>query len=128
MITSSVFRILHPDSVPCLETLCLVGEALTASDIRSWSKHVNLINTYGPSQAECGSHGSLVLVEGDESKCVGKGLGTVSWIVCQDDPERLMPVRTVGELLIDGPIVGKGYFKDPKRPTQHSSTVLPGWP
>jgi amino acid adenylation domain-containing protein len=126
MITPSVSRILQAGCVPCLKTLCLIGEPLTASDVRSWSKHVALINTYGPAETACVSHSSLALMEGDEIKCIGKGLGTVSWIVCQDDPERLMPVGTVGELLIDGPIVGKGYLKDPEK-TNAAFIDCPSW-
>lgn len=115
MMTPSVSRIIEPDSVPGLETLCLIGEALSASDVRSWSKHVRLMNTYGPAETACVSHGNLDLKPDQESKNIGRGLGAISWIVDQNNPERLMPVGTVGELLIDGPIVGQGYLNDPEK-------------
>ncbi|KAE8321391.1 hypothetical protein BDV39DRAFT_210790 [Aspergillus sergii] len=125
MLTPSVSRILQPDSVPSLKTLCLIGEALTTSDVHSWSNHVTLMNTYGPTETACISHG-CASTENERSKCIGQGLGTVSWIVSEDDPERLMPVGTVGELLIDGPIVGKGYLKNEEK-TNAAFIDCPSW-
>jgi acyl-CoA synthetase (AMP-forming)/AMP-acid ligase II len=36
-----------------------------------------------------------------------------TWVVDPSNHDRLMPIGTVGELLIEGPVVGDGYLMDP---------------
>ncbi|KAJ5642800.1 acetyl-CoA synthetase-like protein [Penicillium lividum] len=46
---------------------------------------------------------------------IGYLTGGVCWVVDPADHERLVLIGAVGELLIEGPIVGRGYLKDPER-------------
>ncbi|KAK5680139.1 hypothetical protein LTS12_029313, partial [Elasticomyces elasticus] len=36
-------------------------------------------------------------------------------IVSPEDHEKLLPIGAVGELLIEGPIVGRGYLNEPEK-------------
>lgn len=46
---------------------------------------------------------------------IGKGVGALGWIVDLDDHDRLVSVGSVGELLVEGPVVGLGYLGEPKK-------------
>jgi acyl-CoA synthetase (AMP-forming)/AMP-acid ligase II len=50
----------------------------------------------------------------------------VCWVVDQTDHERLVPIGAVGELLIEGPIVGRGYLNNPER-TAAAFIDPPAW-
>ncbi|XP_044722092.1 AMP-binding enzyme domain-containing protein [Hirsutella rhossiliensis] len=45
---------------------------------------------------------------------IGSGAGAVTWIVNPEDHNELTPLGCIGELLIEGPIVGLGYLDDPE--------------
>ncbi|KAL3710784.1 hypothetical protein TMatcc_004581 [Talaromyces marneffei ATCC 18224] len=127
MTTPSMSRIISPSSVASrLRTLCLIGEAITTTDITTWSKHVSLMNTYGPAEAAVVSHARTYVKSVEEVNDIGTGLGTLSWIVNQNNHHRLMPVGVVGELILDGPIVGLGYLDDPEK-TNASFVDCPSW-
>jgi acyl-CoA synthetase (AMP-forming)/AMP-acid ligase II/aryl carrier-like protein/NRPS condensation-like uncharacterized protein len=48
------------------------------------------------------------------------------WIVDPNDHEILLPVGAVGELLVEGPIVGQGYLNDPEK-TAAAFIEDPAW-
>ena len=43
---------------------------------------------------------------------IGRGLGSNLWIIDLEDPLRLAPIGAVGEIFIEGPIVGSGYLEN----------------
>jgi len=51
-------------------------------------------------------------VEFSDPRNIGRGSGCVPWIVEKTDPAKLVPIGAIGELVIEGPIVGRGYFND----------------
>ncbi|CAG8908849.1 unnamed protein product [Penicillium egyptiacum] len=110
LLTPSVARIINPQHVSTLETLVLGGEGMTRDDIRRWSPHVCLMNAYGPSECSviAAAQPSSQYLSQDESN-IGHPAGCVAWVAHPNRPEKLLPVGAVGELLIDGPIVGRGY-------------------
>ncbi|KFA73725.1 hypothetical protein S40288_06262 [Stachybotrys chartarum IBT 40288] len=114
-MTPSVARVLDTDIIPSLEVLGLGGEAVGASDAAAWSENTSLIIAYGPSECTVGcTINNTVTV----STGIGKGVGGVTWIVDPDDHNRLMPVGAVGELIIEGPVVGIGYLDEPEKTAQ----------
>jgi amino acid adenylation domain-containing protein len=46
---------------------------------------------------------------------IGRGVGLVTWVVDPENHEKLLPPGSIGELLVEGPAIGHGYFKDPKK-------------
>ena len=49
---------------------------------------------------------------GGEPTNIGRAIGSVSWIVDPDNRNRLVPIGCKGELLIEGPILSRGYLND----------------
>lgn len=114
-MTPSVARVLDSDIIPSLDVLGLGGEAVSASDAAAWSQHTSLIIAYGPSECTvgCTINNTVTISTG-----IGKGVGGVTWIVDPDDHNVLMPVGAVGELIIEGPVVGIGYLDEPEKTAQ----------
>lgn len=111
-MTPSVARVLDADIIPSLEVLGLGGEAVSASDAADWSKSTKLVIAYGPSECTVGCTINHTL---DISTGIGRGVGGVCWIVDPDDHNRLTPVGSVGELIMEGPVVGIGYLGEPEK-------------
>lgn len=134
-MTPSVARVLDSDIIPSLDVLGLGGEAVSASDAAAWSQHTSLIIAYGPSECTvgCTINNTVTISTG-----IGKGVGGVTWIVDPDDHNILMPVGAVGELIIEGPVVGVGYLDEPEKTAEvfiedpswlvSGYTVFPGRP
>lgn len=125
IMVSTIAQTFYPEDVPLLKTLVLGGEPLRADIHARWASRVNLFNDYGP--AEC----SILAVmtpstSGTPPSMIGKGHGGRIWVVDKDDHDRLLPVGCVGELLIEGPILARGYLNDPQK-TADSYIENPLW-
>lgn len=118
LLTPSVARILNPQHVSTLETLVLGGEGMTRDDVRRWSPHVRLMNAYGPSECSvvAAAQSSPQCLSQDESN-IGHPTGCVAWVARPNNPEKIVAVGAIGELLIEGPIVGRGYVNRPEAMT-----------
>ncbi|PLN86732.1 hypothetical protein BDW42DRAFT_56631 [Aspergillus taichungensis] len=125
-MTPSLLRSIEPADFPWVENLCLSGEAPQATDIDKWARHVNLINAYGPAECAVDSSSKAGFRPGDEPNNIGHGMAAVCWVVVENDLEKLAPIGSIGELLVEGPIVGRGYLNDPER-TAESFIQAPGW-
>ncbi|KIX07787.1 uncharacterized protein Z518_02441 [Rhinocladiella mackenziei CBS 650.93] len=117
-MTPSVARLLSLDALNSLEVLGLGGEPLSAGDAAIWSKTTKLIIAYGPSECTVGCTINNNITLGRSYTSIGKGVGGVTWIVDPDDPNILSPVGGIGELLIEGSIVGIGYLNEPEKTSQ----------
>ncbi|KAI1276858.1 peptide synthetase [Xylaria sp. FL0933] len=116
-MTPSVARVLESDVIPSLEVLGLGGEAISAGDSAVWSKTTKVVNAYGPSECTVGcTINSDVGAESHKPHIsIGRGVGAATWIVEPADHNQLVPIGVVGELLIEGPIVGPGYLGEPDK-------------
>jgi amino acid adenylation domain-containing protein len=123
-ITPSVARTMQPSQVPGIKILVLSGETLQDDNVRTWASTVHLINAYGP--AEC----SVDCVVNDQvavhPESIGTASASVSWIVDINNPDRLLPIGAIGELLIEGPIVGRGYLWEEEL-TRQAFISPPAW-
>ncbi|KIW72922.1 hypothetical protein PV04_01081 [Phialophora macrospora] len=114
-LTPSVARILDPDVVASLSALGLGGEAATAREVTHWGQVTRIVIGYGPSECTIGCTINSSAATGRDYVSLGRGNGAVMWIVDPTDHQKLMPVGAVGELLVEGPIVGQGYLNDPDK-------------
>ena len=111
-LTPSVVRLVQPESVPDLKTLVLGGEAVWKTDIKAWSDKVQLILGYGPSECSVAATVSKVLTPQSDPDNFGHPVASLCWIVEPDDHNKLAPLGTVGEILIEGPLLGRCYLND----------------
>lgn len=125
-ITPSLARILEPDVIDSLEALGLGGEAAAASDVALWGKSARIVIGYGPCECTIGCTINSDTATGRPYISIGTGNGAAMWIVDPNDHEILLPVGAVGELLVEGPIVGQGYLNDPAK-TAAAFIEDPAW-
>ncbi|KAL2788506.1 hypothetical protein BJX66DRAFT_340179 [Aspergillus keveii] len=118
VLTPTVAGLMDPKAVPTLSTLVLAGEAVPTSAAETWSKHVTLFNGYGPAECTILATANGPIVEKERAPSVGTALAGAIWVVDAEDHNRLAPIGVIGELLISGPLVARGYLNDPERTAQ----------
>ena len=117
-ITASTAALIPPSEVPAVQMLVLGGENINHALVERWLQDSNaiLVNSYGPAECSIASTANTLLKSKDESAVIGKalpGTKTRTWVVDPRDHNRLAPIGAVGELLIEGPNLGRGYLNDP---------------
>ncbi|KAJ5742201.1 hypothetical protein N7533_011610 [Penicillium manginii] len=124
-------HLLEPKLVPTLKTLTLAGEAVSQRVVDIWSpagetKLESFHNCYGP--AECTVYCSWNGRVGQESKPfnIGHSLASRHWVVNADNHNILQPIGSVGELVVEGPLVARGYLNDAAK-TEASFITNPAW-
>jgi amino acid adenylation domain-containing protein len=124
-LTPSTAALLAPADVPNLEVLIVGGEILSEHLMNTWSGEVYLVEAYGP--AECSVFTSTAVLEPEVSPTnIGRACGARFWVVDPDDHERLCTIGEVGELIVEGAIVARGYLNNPER-TASSFLGTPNW-
>ena len=112
LLTPSFARALEPSSVPHLKTLILGGEAMAQSHLSTWADKVNhLVNAYGPTECAVVAAVNPQMRPSSNPANLGRGLGRC-WIVDPQNHNRLAPLGSVGELLIEGPTLSTGYLRN----------------
>jgi aryl carrier-like protein len=106
---------MQPSQVPTLKFLVLGGEAVLEENIKTWASHVRLANGYGPSECSIAATANVPLSLHTNPMNIGHPLGGLCWIVKPNDHDTLVPIGAPGELLIQGPIVARGYFHEPQK-------------
>ncbi|KAF5646389.1 peramine synthetase [Fusarium sp. NRRL 52700] len=114
-LTPSVSRILSPEQVPGLEQIIFGGEALRIEDVIPWWEKVRIVSLYGPCECTPNSTINSTPASPAEATSMGKGIGLNTWIVQADDHDSLVPLGSVGELLLEGPLLGSGYLNDAEK-------------
>jgi amino acid adenylation domain-containing protein len=125
-ITPSVAIDLDPDRVPTLKTMCIGGEPVSDAVLAKWLHRVQVINQYGMGEIAslCAYNPNLQLGRGS---VVGRAATGAIWIVNPDNPEHLMPVGAVGELLIEGPHLSRGYLDHVSGKSENFLSTPPIW-
>jgi amino acid adenylation domain-containing protein len=114
-LTPTIGSLFGPSDVPSLDVLILAGEKLTAENLATWAAAVHLNNGYGPSEA-CGRNTCRTgLTTDSDPGSIGHAIGCICWIADPDDHNLLVPIGAVGEILIEGPTVTRGYLKNPEK-------------
>lgn len=123
-LTPSTLSLLHPDQVQGLQTLVVGGEDLTETIRRTWVERVHLFQCSGPAETTTSIAGRMLATTA--RNCIGRGVGSLCWIVDPSNHHRLQPIGVVGELLIEGPTLAREYLHDPIQ-TARAFISLPDW-
>ena len=125
LLTPSFARLFSPSDVPGLRTLVLGGEAVSQDLVNVWQGRVTLINAYGPPESSACVVGEI-LQGVTRPGTIGRPVGGASYITDPFDHDRLVPIGNVGELLIEGPVLARGYLNDEAK-TLSSFIYDPKW-
>ncbi|KAG9256735.1 uncharacterized protein F5Z01DRAFT_697534 [Emericellopsis atlantica] len=125
-LTPTVARLLNPSDFPSVETFIIIGEPPSLDVISAWAKQTRLINGYGPAECSVFTAAHHIRPGDSHPTIIGAGIGAHCWITDPSDPQRLVPVGGIGELLVEGPIVGRGYVDDPLK-TEQTHIESPPW-
>lgn len=111
-----------------LEVIHIGSETVPTQTLRKWSAPdtFRVIYVYGPSEAVAACSGLEVTPDLTVEGNVGRAVASAMWIVDPEDSEKLCPVGTLGEILIEGPTIGRGYYKDKAR-TEATFINPPTW-
>lgn len=109
---TTVMSLLSPELVPGLSTLILAGEPMTRRNFMTWSQKVRLINSYGSTETCMILASSRVTEPEFHPAKVGTAAAAHLWIAEPERTDRLTPIGCVGELLISGPTLARGYLND----------------
>ena len=124
--TPSLLINLRFERFKSLNAIILGGESLPPSLVRTWAKKLRLILAYGPT--EC----CVICFTLDTSQCtpgdgdIGQAISGRAWIVEANDFNMLAPVGAVGELLVEGPVLARGYLNDVMK-TKEAFINSPSW-
>jgi amino acid adenylation domain-containing protein len=124
-MTSTTLETINMGSVPTLRTICVGGEPIRLSQINQWATHLHLRQTYGSTEIS-GIVSSAKLDANSTTGDVGKAATGRYWIVSPADYHKLAPIGAAGEILVEGPTIGREYIDE------HSSTAAafiqpPSW-
>ncbi|KAK2053250.1 acetyl-CoA synthetase-like protein [Colletotrichum caudatum] len=115
ILTPTALRNLAPEDVlPALQTLVSVGEPITRRIFETWSDKLRLFNAWGPCEASIVASMGRLPSDARYPDTVGTPVGCAVWIVDPEDASRLLPIGAMGEMLIDGPGVARGYHLAPE--------------
>lgn len=127
LLTPSVASIIEPSMVPCLEVLVCGGEPLSPEVVSKWASSVRLINGYGPSETSVVATVNSNVSCDKNPLCIGQGItATSTWIVDPANHDRLAPLGSVGELVLEGPTLARGYLNKPRK-TAEAFIENPAW-
>jgi amino acid adenylation domain-containing protein len=117
-LTPTVANLLEPSRTPTLRGLAIGGEMANRALITKWTSSESplevFVNSYGPTEAAIGCAAGEInptLPVGN----IGKRVGGSLWIVDEANHNQLVPVSCVGELVISGPTLARGYLNDSER-------------
>jgi non-ribosomal peptide synthetase component F len=81
-------------------------------EVDRWSSKLRLMNLYGPAECTILAAMQPQARPSVDPTNIGHPTAGTAWITNPQDPRRLAPIGAVGELLLQGPMVGRGYLND----------------
>ncbi|KAI0401831.1 hypothetical protein F4802DRAFT_600674 [Xylaria palmicola] len=116
-LTPSLTAALEPANIPTLRHLHFGGEKMTGSALRRWSQTgvVDVRNVYGRTESSISTTITSRLDPTSDLSNTSFAVGCNVWIADARDHDRLVPVGCTGELLIEGHVLARGYFKNPEK-------------
>ncbi|KAJ5508771.1 hypothetical protein N7527_010914 [Penicillium freii] len=128
MTPSTMHLLPHPDKIPSVKTLMMIGEAPTRSVVEKWvdPTKIHLINAYGPAENTLFSTMYSFRAKHEDPTTIGLPVGCTAWVVSPHDINVLLPVGCAGELLLQGPQLAREYLSQPDE-TARRFVRAPRW-
>ncbi|KAJ5908654.1 acetyl-CoA synthetase-like protein [Penicillium taxi] len=126
-LTPTVFRTMVPPDFPTLQTVILSGEPMSIREVRVWQDNVHLMNVYGPAEGCVKFTLQPSITSQSDLRNIGYPMAGDCWVVNPSDHNKLVPIGAVGELILGGPRIGRGYINNPAANTASFITEPPPW-
>ncbi|KAJ6019897.1 hypothetical protein N7522_000605 [Penicillium canescens] len=110
--TPSLLKLFTPESFPTLQILLVGGEPVLPDLIRAWSGKLRLIEAIGMTEGVAIQ--TTITPDGQVAQ-IGQTMSGAAWIVDPENIHKLVPIGAVGELLVEGPCLAKGYLHDDEK-------------
>ncbi|PWY91853.1 acetyl-CoA synthetase-like protein [Aspergillus sclerotioniger CBS 115572] len=114
--TPPMLKMIPVEEVPTLHTVISGGETPDPIEVRRLcDQGMRVILVYGP--CECSVVASLLdtSAEGYQAGDLGTPVASRFWLVDPNNVNKLVAPGKVGEIIIEGPIVGQGYLHAPEQ-------------
>lgn len=125
ILTSSFIRTVTPEDVPSLKRLLQGGEPLSQKDVDVWANKVQLGNAYGPSECSVVASCLSNVTGTSEPSNIGYPTACAHWVTEPANMDRLVPIGAIGELLLEGPTLSRGYINNPAKTAEAFVRGLP---
>ena len=113
LLPPPVLQVLSPEGLDTVRIAITGGEKCTRQVVRRWAEGRRFFNAYGPSEATIYATISEVNPEGEGDPSIGSPVPGAACVVV-DQSGHKASVGEVGELLIGGIGVGRGYINRPE--------------
>lgn len=125
LLTPTIWALFPSSLLSRITTAIACGEALSQLQQEHLNAAASAQNAYGP--AECTVLSTFIDLEHQETTqpSIGRGQGLVTWVVRRDGTA-LAAIGEVGELWLEGPLVGQGYLGNPEK-TAEAFVENPPW-
>ncbi|ROW17134.1 hypothetical protein VPNG_01358 [Cytospora leucostoma] len=108
-MTPLLARKLNVDMLPTLKTVCFRTRGLDEDTYAPWRGRKRVVMAYG-SPDVCPLGISFLEIHGPHHlRAIGRPIAGSAWIVSVEDHRNLMPVGAVGEMVIEGPTLGRTF-------------------
>ena len=108
-ITSTILAKLTPEDMPSLRQVTVGGESLTQEQLQAWCPRIATI--YGTTESVIWDTYHADLAIDDSPTNIGCAMGPITtWIVDPWSAAKLVPIGAIGELLLGGPLLSRGYL------------------
>ncbi|KAF2769158.1 acetyl-CoA synthetase-like protein [Teratosphaeria nubilosa] len=111
LLTPSVIKTISPEQVLSLKTLFSVGEPVDPSAAQVWGSRLRFVNAWGLTETGVCNLAADLSPDSQYPTSIGSPVGCAVWIVHSSNPDLLAPIGTIGELIIEGPGVARGYLQ-----------------
>lgn len=108
-MTPLLARKLNVELLPTLKTVCFRTRGLDEDTYAPWRGRKRVVMAYGAPDV-CPLGISFLEIHGPHHlRAIGRPIAGSAWIVSGEDHRNLMPVGAVGEMVIEGPTLGKTF-------------------
>ncbi|KUI53393.1 Nonribosomal peptide synthetase 12 [Cytospora mali] len=108
-MTPLLARKLNVDLLPTLKTVCFRTRGLDEDTYAPWRGRKRVVMAYGAPDV-CPLGISFLEIHGPHHlRAIGRPIAGSAWIVSVEDHRNLMPVGAVGEMVIEGPTLGRTF-------------------
>jgi amino acid adenylation domain-containing protein len=126
-LTPSLANVIEPSSIPSLKVLVCGGKAMPTEVVQKWARNVTFIEAYGPTETTIMATADRKFGGNADPANIGRALpGGRAWIADPRDHNHIAPVGCVGELLLEGPILARGYINNQEK-TSEVFIENPSW-